>query len=68
MIYETLGLFLAYEGDFGATLDSLRRHFWHAKDFGVALGSLFIYDVDFVATLVSLGGHFWHLRAALRAL
>ena len=54
---------MAYEGDFGATLGSLRRHFWHAKDFGVTLGSLFIYDVDFVAILVSLGGHFWDLRA-----
>ena len=63
-----MGSLLAYEGDSGATLGSLRHHFLAcAGDFGVTLESLFVYDVDSVATLGSLGGRFWHLRAAVGA-
>ena len=63
-LWVTLGSLLAYEDDFGATLRSLRHHFWHVK---ATLGSLFAYDDDFVATLGSLCGHFWQVRAALGA-
>ena len=31
VLWVTFGLLLAYESDFGATLGSLRHHFWHAK-------------------------------------
>ena len=64
-LWVTLGSLLACEGDFGATLGSLRRRFWHMK---ATLGSLFAYDDDFVATLGSLCGQFSHLRAALGTL
>ena len=36
-LWVTFGSLLAYEGDFGATLGSLRHHFWHVK---ATLGSL----------------------------
>ena len=49
---------------FGATLRSLRHHFWHVK---ATLESLFAYDDDFVATLGSFCVHIWHVRAALGA-
>ena len=68
-LWVTFGSLLAYESDFGATLGSLRHHFWRVKaTLGVTLESLFAYDGDFVATLGSFCGHYGHLRAALGTL
>ena len=63
---------MAYEGDFGLTLGSLRDHFWCMRvtlnHFGITLEELFAPDGDRVETWGSFCGQDWHLRAALGAL
>ena len=58
-----------YEGNFGATLRSLRRHFYHVKQ---TSGSPWDHFSHMMMTLWQLWGHFvvtfWHLRAALGTL
>ena len=49
-----LGSLLAYEGDFGATLGSLRHHFWHVK---ATLGSLWNHFSHMMVTSWELWGH-----------
>ena len=54
-LWVTLGSLLAYEGDFGSTLRSLRRHFWQVK---ATLGSLWNHFSHMMMTLWQLWGHF----------
>ena len=54
-VWVTFGSLLVDEGDFGATLGSLRHHFWHVK---TTLGSLWNHFLHMMVTSWQLWGHF----------